>query len=467
MIAGSRRTGTTVAGGPPAVVLGLDTITGLQTARILAARGVPVIGVTNSLEHYACRTRACTRVLEADLRSEDVVDVLLRLGPELGDRAALFPCTDLAVLQISRHRDRLAPWYHVALPEHAIVDMLMDKVGFLRHAQEHGLPIPGTVIIDSRDDAERAARSLTYPVALKPPLKSAVWQSHTSAKAFPVSDGRELLEVYDRVASWSDRFIAQEWVDGGVDALYSCNAYFGAGSRPLVTFVARKLRQWPPHTGTSSLGEECRNDEVLRETLRLFAGLDYRGLAYVEMKQDARTGRHLIIEPNIGRPTGRSAIAEAGGVELLYTAYCDMVGRPLPAARHQRYVGAKWIDDRRDVQSALYFVRRGQLGPGDWWRSVRGPKWHAVVSRSDPQPFVHDLLQAGRRGVGMLLARGRRTWATRRRATGRVRRPGPGPGSLPGPDGPREGARTVPVPLSPTTSTAEHAGAARPARRER
>ena len=420
MSTSSRKRGTTAVGGPAAVVLGLDTITGLQTARILAARGVPVIGVTNDLGHYACRTRACTRVVQADLRSEDVVDVLVRLGPELGDRAALFPCTDLTVLQISRNRERLAQWYHVALPDHAVVEMLMDKVGFLQHAQESGLPIPGTVIIDDRADAERAARTLTFPVALKPPLKSAVWQSHTSAKAFQVEDGEELLEAYDRIAPWSDRFIAQEWVDGGVDSLYSCNAYFGAGSRPLVTFVARKLRQWPPHTGTSALGEECRNDEVLQETLRLFAGVDYRGLAYVEMKRDARTGRHLIIEPNIGRPTGRSAIAEAGGVELLYTAYCDIVGLPLPAARHQRYVGAKWIDDRRDVQSALYFFRRGELSVGDWWRSVRGPKWHAVLSRSDPEPFVHDVLQATRRGVRMLGARARRALGSRRRSPGRV-----------------------------------------------
>ena len=442
MINGSTRKGSTAVGGPAAVVLGLDTITGLQTARILAARGVPVIGVTNSLQHYACRTRACTRVVQADLRSEDVVDALVRLGPQLDGRAALFPCTDLAVLQISRHRDRLAPWYHVSLPDHAVVEMLMDKIGFLRHAQDNDLPIPGTVIIDSRADAERAARTLTYPIALKPPLKSALWQSHTSVKAFQAGDAEELLAIYDRVASWSERFIAQEWIEGGVDDLYSCNAYFGAGSRPLVTFVARKLRQWPPHTGTSALGEECRNDEVLHETLRLFSSIDYRGLAYLEMKRDARTGRHLIIEPNIGRPTGRSAIAEAGGVDLLYTAYCDMVGLPLPAGREQRYVGAKWIDDRRDVQSALYFLRRGELTPGDWWRSVRGPKWHAVLSRSDPQPFVHDLLQATRRGAGMLTSRARRSLGTRRPTSDRAQRQSPGPRPVPGVAGPEDELRT-------------------------
>ena len=391
--------------GPPAVVVGLDTITGLQTARILAGHGVPVVGVTNDLKHYACATRACVRVVQADLRHEDLIDALVRLGPELDGRAALFPCTDLAVLLISRHRDRLAPWFSIGLPEHAVVTMLMDKVSFLEHAQEHDLPIPGTVVVEDRTDAEKAARTLTFPVVLKPPLKSATWQAHTSAKAFQADDAEALLEVYDRVAPWADRLLAQEWIDGGADALYSVNAYFDRSARPLVTFVARKLRQWPPHTGTSSLGEECRNDEVLTESLRLFDGLGYSGLAYVEMKRDARTGRHFVIEPNIGRPTGRSAIAEAGGVELLYTAYCDLVGLPLPEARRQTYGTAKWIDDRRDLQSALYFLRRGELSPAGWWRSVRGPKTHAVVSRSDPVPFLLDLLQAGRRGVAMLLRR--------------------------------------------------------------
>jgi predicted ATP-grasp superfamily ATP-dependent carboligase len=408
--------------GPPAVVVGLDNITGFQTARILAARGVPVVGVAADLGHYACRTRACVRVLQADHLREELVDALVGLGPELEERAALIPCTDLSVLLISRHREQLAPWFHIVLPDHAVIETLMDKVGFLRYAQEAGLPIPRTAIVQDRGDAEQAARMLTYPAVLKPPLKSAAWHARTHLKAFQVRDGDELLDVYDRVASWTDTLIAQEWVNGGADSLYSCNAYFDRSSRPLVTFIARKLRQWPPHTGTSSLGEECRNDEVLRESLRLFDGLDYRGLAYVEMKRDARTGRHVIIEPNIGRPTGRSAIAEAGGVELLYTAYCDMVGLPLPEARQQRYVGAKWIDDRRDAQSTLYFLYRGELPLGDWWRSVRGRKVHAVASRSDPWPFVHDLLQASRSGTVRLVR-----WVgsrQQRRAMERVGAPG-------------------------------------------
>ena len=65
------------------------------------------------------------------------------------------------------------------------------------------------------------------------------------------------------------------------------------------------------------MGQECYNDEVLEETLRLFSRVGYHGLGYLEMKRDQRTGRHYILEANVGRPTVRSAIAEGGGVALV------------------------------------------------------------------------------------------------------------------------------------------------------
>jgi predicted ATP-grasp superfamily ATP-dependent carboligase len=190
--------------------------------------------------------------------------------------------------------------------------------------------------------------------------------------------------------------IAQEWIEGPDANLYSCNCYFDNSSRPLATFVARKLRQWPPQTGQSSLGQECRNDEVLQETVRLFRTVGFCGLGYLEMKLDARSGRYFIVEPNIGRPTGRSAIAEAGGVELLYTMYCDALGWPLPVNRNQHYGNDKWIHIRRDFQSALYYWRKGELSARQWLESWRGRKAYALFSWRDPGPFFGDLFRAAR-----------------------------------------------------------------------
>jgi D-aspartate ligase len=391
--------GSTQSKLPCAVVIGLDCITGLQTVRILTGHGVPVIALARNLDHYCCRTKVCEEIIQADISSEKFICDLEALGPKLEQKAVLFPCTDMSVLTLSRQRHRLDAWYHVVLPEPEVVEMLMDKVSFYTYAGEVGLPIPRTFLLKDRIDAEEAIKELTFPCIMKPPMKTPAWEKNTKAKVYKVSNPEEALAMYDRCSDWADMLMIQEWIEGDDANLYSCNCYFNADSEPLVTFIARKIRQWPPETGTSCLGEECRNDFVLTESIRLFRGVNYHGLGYVEMKCDERTGKHYIIEPNIGRPTGRSAIAEAGGVELLYTKYCDIVGLPLPANREQKYLGAKWIYLRRDIQSALYYWKRGKLTFREWWHSFRGSKRYAVFSSTDPGPFLYDLWKV----IGMVI----------------------------------------------------------------
>ena len=92
---------------PAVVVIGLDCITGLQTARILATRGVPVFGIAQDPAHFSCRTRVCERILQADLGSAALIPVLVELAQELDARAVLCPCTDAAVLVLSEHREEL------------------------------------------------------------------------------------------------------------------------------------------------------------------------------------------------------------------------------------------------------------------------------------------------------------------------------------------------------------------------
>jgi predicted ATP-grasp superfamily ATP-dependent carboligase len=369
-------------------------MTGVQTARILADHGVPVIAIAGNPDHYCARTRVCERILAADIKSEAFIETLESLGPSLPQKAVLVPCTDMSVLLISRNRQRLVEWYHVSLPDEAVVEMLMDKISFVTFALEQGLAIPGTFFIRNRADAEEAARELSYPCILKPPMKTPTWEQNTKEKVFKIDSADEFLQLYDRCAGWAELLMAQEWVEGSDANLYSCNCYFNADSEPLVTFIARKIRQWPPETGTSCLGEEVRNDEVLEESIRLFRSVGYHGLGYVELKQDERSGKHYIIEPNIGRPTGRSAIAEAGGVELVYTMYCDALQRPLPENRTQQYKDVKWIHIRRDFQSALFYYRRGDLSVREWLRSWRGKKGYAIFAWNDLAPFWHDWTRA-------------------------------------------------------------------------
>jgi predicted ATP-grasp superfamily ATP-dependent carboligase len=398
-------------GRPAAVIVGLDSMQGLQAARILHDRGVPVIAFAKDPKNDACRTNVCEQIRFTNTRTEDLIVELEALGRTLARKAVLFPCEDANVLLVSRHRATLEQWFHIALPPADVVAMLMDKTRFYAYAQDNGLPIPPTHFVRSRTELESACSTLTFPAILKPANSATrLWEKNCIVSAFKVTNQAELFTLYDRYHEFTDVFILQEWIAGPDSNLYSCNCYFDEHGVPLVTFVARKLRQWPPHVGKSSLGVECRADEVLHETVRLLEGVGYQGLGYVEFKLDERYGKYFIVEPNVGRPTGRSAIAEAGGVELLYTMYCDLLGLPLPADREQRYVGAKWIHERRDLQSALYYWRKGDLTLGGWLASWRGRKAHALFSLTDPGPFLSDSWRVAR----ALLSRAERQ---RRRVT--------------------------------------------------
>jgi predicted ATP-grasp superfamily ATP-dependent carboligase len=402
------------AGRPAAVVVGLDCITGLQTARILAARGVPVIGLAANPEHFAARTNVCRRILRAPTDGEGLVPVLEALAGRLGRRAVLVPCSDGAVLELSLRRERLAAGYHLALPAHPVVEQLLHKPAMVRLAASLGMRVPACREVHDRADLERAIATLRFPVTLKPARKDERWTAHTTRKAFRAEGPDELVARFEACLGFSERFLVQEWIEGPESELFSCNCYFGREGEALVSFVARKVRQWPPETGTSSLGVACRAEAVRDETLRFFRRLDYRGLGYVEMKRDRRDGKFWLVEPNVGRPTGRSAIAEAAGVELLYTMYCDLAGLPLPEAREQTARPATWVYLRHDLQAAFVAWRRGQLSPREWWASLRGPRAFAVLSARDPLPFLFDLFKAARTALRGLRPRRRPRRASRR-----------------------------------------------------
>ena len=411
----SRATGRIATDRPAAVVVGLDCITGLQSTRLLTAREIPVIGIVGDRRHFCARTRLATAIVTAPLRGEPLVDALVALAARLDQPAVLVPCTDAAVHAISAGREHLAGAYRFVLPDHADVERLMGKAAFAEHALAHDLPIPPTAVLRSRTDAARAARDLLFPVVLKPDTKGPAWVSLTRAKALRAESPTELLAIYDEVGPAVGTLVVQSWIDGPEDGLISVNAYYDRESVPQASFVARKLRQWPLDTGTSCLGEEVRHPQAKAIADALFGSVSYRGLGYVEAKTDRRSGQLLIIEPNIGRPTGRSAIAERGGVELLLTAYRDALGEPLPEARVQGYTGAKWIYWRHDLQASAVRLKRGELTLGAWWRSIQGSPVEAVFARRDPAPFAADVVQA----VRVALSTGRRRIATRLHSFGR------------------------------------------------
>ncbi len=378
-------------GKPYAVLINMDFLTGLQTARILADNGVPVIGFAEDLDHFCTKTNTCEKVLQSGTMSDELIENLIKLGNELEQKAVLYPCQDASVLLVSQNREKLKPYYHISLPSNETVELLMNKPRFYDFAQKENLPVAKFFILKERKDALEAVDKLDFPCVLKPHMRSPKWEKNTKLKAFKVMNVDEFLETYDKICEWSDILMIQEWIDGDDTSLYSCNSYYNKNSESLADFTAKKLRQWPILTGNTSLGVDVLDKMVLDVTTELFKKVDYVGLGYVEIKKDIKTGKYYIIEPNIGRPTGRSALAEACGVDLIYTMYCDCLGLPLPDSRTQELKNVKWIHLRTDLLSAYNYWKKGKLTFRDWLKSMTGKKFYAVISLKDPVPFLVEL----------------------------------------------------------------------------
>ena len=378
---------------PPVIIIGLDCVTGLQTARNFSQIGIRVIGMASRINHFCCRTNAVETIHECETSGAKLVKRLLSLRADFGRRPVLVPCTDLSVLTISKHQRELLPWYSFVLPEPELLETLIDKVRFARFAAANSFKVPRTCILKSHSDAEQAADDLSFPVFLKPALKTAAWEANTKLKAIRVDSAAELVAAWNQFSQFSDSLIAQEYIPGDVEDCFTVNTYFDRNSNPVCSYTSQKVRQWPPGFGTASLARQSDNATVISQTLDFFRHVRYTGLGYLEFKRDHRTGDYLIIEPNVGRPTGRSAMAEASGVPLLYCMYCDAaeIRHNWAVAAVQKPQQLIWVHLRRDIQAAVYAWKRGQLTLRGWLKSLGGPKIYAVANRKDLRPFLEEI----------------------------------------------------------------------------
>ncbi|HHL39785.1 MAG TPA: carboxylate--amine ligase [Deltaproteobacteria bacterium] len=372
---------------PPAVVTGVDYITGFNTLRSLSEEGVPLIGLSTDPASFLMKTARCSRIVVSS--EEGLIESLIGLGGELEERAVLFPCTDSHVRLISENREILEPFYIFELPSRETVRLLLDKVSFHNFALRNEIPVPESLIVREVADSHRGRlEGLRFPCIVKPSIKNAVWEERYG-KALKFRSASELSAAVPEMLRYARRLVVQEWIPGPDLRIYFCLMYFHREDEPAAYFVGRKIRQWPPEIGSTAVAEGRFNRSVLSESIRIFRKTGYRGIGSVEYKYDRRRGLFLVMEPTVGRPNLQSYVATANGINIPYIAFCNMVGRELSAFhREEDPTPVKWVHELSDFRSARHHMRRGDLTWREWFRSLSGPKKYALFSLADPLPFI-------------------------------------------------------------------------------
>lgn len=383
----------------PAVVTPLDEHMGLDIARSLGQRGIPVYGMDLEPEAAGRTSKYCRLVVCPDpVKSEqDYVQFLVDWGKTRKSKAVLYPVSDDTALLCSRERQRLQPFYEFVMPDHATMVGLGTKRGLAAAAQACGIPAPQTITSLNGRGIEAIAGHLSYPVILKP-VESAYW--HTPeitrllrkqalggrVKVVVCCDAPDLIRAYRSIAAYDDRMIVQEMIPGPDENLAYISFYLNRQSKPLAIFAGRKLRVLPVGFGSASYVRSLCDPELVQLALQLLAGVGYQGLGGIEFKKDARDGRYKLIEFNT-RFGMWDGLGVRCGVDTPYIAYQDALNRPVrPQLTYRENV--IWVDWHRDVRAFWIYRQQGRLTLGQWLESLRGEKMWAIYCRDDWRPGV-------------------------------------------------------------------------------
>ena len=380
---------TAAAFKPPAAVFQVSYACGLDVVRDLGRHGVPVLALDPDPAAIGLRSRyAAGRVCPSPLEDEEAfLTSLETLGAQLPQRAVVFPSHDEFIWPLSRHAERLEPWFIAPFSRWDVMAKVHDKRAQMEAAWSASVDTPKTMFVESGAELEAAAGEIPFPAVLKP-VESLAFKLRFHRHILDVETPAELRRIYDKVDDLG-LLMLQERIPGGEDELWTVGSYLDAESRPLAVFTGHKLRQYP-HAGGSCLAGVSHWDEDLAEAaLRLLQELRYHGVSQVEFKRDPRDGRFCLMEVN-ARHWKWHGLAARCGVNLSYAAYRDAIGDPYIARRQQD--GVKWIVANKDVPLALLEIARRQRNAPQYLRSLRGTRMDGLHALDDPLP---GLLNAG------------------------------------------------------------------------
>jgi predicted ATP-grasp superfamily ATP-dependent carboligase len=319
--------------------------------------------------------------------------------------AVILPITDAAMLALLPARQDLAPAV-IPFPDLDVYERVADKALMLEHGKAAGFDVPRQLTL--ADPGPLAdLNGLRFPLVVKP-HRSVVGGSEGAVKlgVVHVADAPALRQALDALPPTAYPVLLQERIVGPGLGFF----LLLWGGRRLAAFAHRRLIEKPPSGGVSVRSESVALDPVLIDRAeRLLAGLQWRGVAMVECKQDLATGRLCLMEVN-GRFWGSLQLAIDAGVDfpaLLVRAALDQPVKPVQTYR----VGVRMRSWWGEVDHLVTRLRRSNAALavppdapgrvavfGRWllapFAGVRGE----VFRWDDPRPFLRESLEWFRGG---------------------------------------------------------------------
>ena len=385
----------------PAVIINANYPMAFTVLRDLGRCGIPVHGIfgrPGSRNSYQFAVRS-SRYLknkvyfdEADYQA-NAVSALIKLGRTLGKKAVLFSLSDEDMEMVSKHRERLKPYYRFLLPDHDMILDLLYKDRFAALARRKKLPVPETWVYGGEKDIKILKR-VKFPCLIKPPWRDKKWISHFGPeKVVRINHYDELVEKISLLKSEFLPLVIQELI-GGRDSNIVCSfLYLDERSNPVHISLCRKLRQNPPFFGDTSMAEHVKDEEAAAFSKNVCRKLQLTGYISIESKKDQSDGQYKILEITPARLNRNLGASTYTSVSLVNGWYDFLIGRNGYCTNGFVKKG-RWISEAHEFRSVPRYLASGDLKFADLLQSYRGVKKFEVLAGKDIVPFVIFILSA-------------------------------------------------------------------------
>jgi D-aspartate ligase len=390
------------------VLLNLFTHCGVTAMRTLGRLGVPVYGFHGDQRAPSLRSRYCRGVSVWNIEREaddDSVTHLLDFAARFDQRPILIPTEDSSCLFVEDHAEELAEAYCFPRRPAGLARALSSKQGMYEACEQHGVPTPGSFFPRSLDEAREFAEAATFPIMVKG-VDNREFGDEPGAGKVIAQTPRELLDAYQALNSRTPRaLVFQEYIPGGPATVWMFNGYFDADSNCIFGATGKKLRQYPPYIGQTSLGLCSDNPQVHEIVRRFMKATHYTGILDIGFRYDARDGEYKLLDVNPRLGSAFRLFTGTNGMDVVRAQYLDLTGQDVPAS--EPCAGRKWIVENYDLAASAKYLRDGRLRPVAWARSFRGVEECAWFARDDLGPFAAMWSHSARYVLSQLRCRGR------------------------------------------------------------
>jgi D-aspartate ligase len=372
----------------PAVVLksASGRCAALGIIRSLGRLGVSVFLASNSSKSPPARSRYLRGLEALGPDREEWPTQLARIGKRL-ERPVLIPTDDVAALLVDSNAELLRDTFRFPSSPLGLFPRLSNKFSLHELCSEFGIPTPRVAVPSSPSELQEFLRTASLPIVAKSiDPRIMLGRGDPSVQLL---HHREEAERFGRdlfASGGEPNFLFQEYIPGGPESIWMFNGYFDEDSRCLFGATGRKLHQYPPYTGMTSLGLCEPNDAVGRTTMDLMHRIGYRGILDIGYRYDRRDGLYKLLDvnPRIGA-TFRLFVGQ-GGMDVARAMYLDLTGHSVPDDRCPP--GRRWLVETTYPASTLAYLRDGEIDVKTAARSLRGLREAAFFAADDPLPAV-------------------------------------------------------------------------------